>query len=143
MLGYKHGKDRSRKLSQDAQYQIRCEVVKLRQRGMSYADIAEVVGVSLSYACRLYKRYEREGMQGISKGQRGRRIGQQWTLDTEQEAAVRRTIQDGCPVEDAVCPMDSSGGTGVDQAPARHKDADPNGGVISYAVGFYTTEADP
>ena len=71
MLIYMHGKEvDARTFSQDAQYQIRRQVVKLRKRGMPYAEIAEVVGVSLSYACRVYKRYEREGMPGISKGQR-------------------------------------------------------------------------
>ena len=87
----------ARTFSQDAQHQIRRQVVKLRKRGMPYAEIAEVVGVSLSYACRVYKRYEREGMPGISKGQRGRRTGQQRTLATEQEAAVQKTIQDRTP----------------------------------------------
>ena len=87
----------ARTFSQDAQHQIRRQVVKLRKRGMPYAEIAEVVGVSLSYACRVYKRYEREGMPGISKGQRGRRTGEQRTLGTEQEAAVQKTIQDRTP----------------------------------------------
>jgi transposase len=87
----------ARTLSQDAQHQIRRQIVKLRQCDMSYAEISDTVGVSLSYACRVYKRYEREGMQGISKGQRGRRTGQQRTLGTEQEAAVRKTIQDRTP----------------------------------------------
>jgi transposase len=87
----------ARTLSQDAQYQIRRQIVKLRQRGMPYAEIAEVVGVAPAHACRVYKRYEREGMQGLSKGQRGRRPGEQRTLDTEQEAAVQKTIQDRTP----------------------------------------------
>jgi transposase len=73
------------------------QVVKLSQRGMPYAEIADVVGVSLAYACRVYKRYEREGMHGITKGQRGRRTGQLRTLEQEQEAAVQKTIQDRTP----------------------------------------------
>jgi len=87
----------ARTLSQDAQYQIRRQVVKLRQRGMRYTEIADVVGVAPTHACRVYKRYERDGMQGLSKGRRGRRTGQQRTLGKEQEGAVQKTIQDRTP----------------------------------------------
>lgn len=87
----------ARTLNQDAQYQIRRQVVKLRQHGMAYPEIAEIVGVAPTSACRIYKRYEREGMQGISKGQRGRKAGQQRNLDNDQETAVQKTIQDKTP----------------------------------------------
>ncbi len=33
----------ARTLSQDAQYQIRRQVIKLRQRGMKYTEIGELV----------------------------------------------------------------------------------------------------
>ena len=84
-------------------------------------------------------------MQGISKGQRGRRTGQQRTLGKEQEAAVQKTIQDRTPdqMKMPFALLDPSGGTGVDQASARHKNANPDGRGISYAVGFYATEANP
>ncbi len=42
----------ARTLSQEAQYQIRRQVVKLRKRGMKYEDIGEVVGITATYACR-------------------------------------------------------------------------------------------
>lgn len=87
----------ARTLNQDAQYQIRRQVVKLRQRGMTYAEIAEIVGMVPTSACRVYKRYEREGMQAISKGQRGRKLGHKRNLDSEQEAEVQKTIQDKTP----------------------------------------------
>ncbi len=65
----------------------------MRQRGTSYAEIADVVGVALSYACRVYKR----GNAGDIKGTRSRRKGQQTTLGKEQKAAVQKTIQDRTP----------------------------------------------
>ncbi|KAF0178047.1 MAG: transposase, partial [Nitrospirae bacterium] len=87
----------ARTLNQDAQYQIRRQVVKLRQKGMKYREIAEVVGISLNHAMKIYKQYERHGWEGISKGQRGRRPEEQKTLQSEQEATIRKEIQDKTP----------------------------------------------
>lgn len=87
----------ARRASQDVQHQMRKQVVKLRQRGMKYSEIAEVVGVHANYACMVYKRYEREGLAGIAKGRRGRRAGEQKSLSPEMEAAVRREITDRTP----------------------------------------------
>jgi transposase len=87
----------ARKMSQDAQFQMRRQVVKLRSKGMKYADIAEVVGIHKNYACMIYKRYEVEGAQGIAKGKRGRRPDEQKTLQPEMEAGIRREIVDKTP----------------------------------------------
>lgn len=80
----------ARRLSQDARYQMRKQIVKLRQRGMKYLEIAEVAGVHANYAYMVYKRYEREGLPGIAKGRRGRRAGEQKSLSPEMEATGRR-----------------------------------------------------
>lgn len=87
----------ARTVNQEAQYQIRRQAVKLRQRGMQYGEIAEILGVSSTYVCRVFKRYEREGIQGIAKGLRGRRKGEQRHLEAEQETAVRKLIEDKTP----------------------------------------------
>jgi transposase len=87
----------ARTLNQDAQYQIRRQVVKLRQKGMKYREIAEVVGISQNHAIKIYKQYERYGWEGISKGRRGRRPEEQKTLQAEQEAIIRKEIQDKTP----------------------------------------------
>jgi transposase len=87
----------ARTVNQDAQYQIRRQAVKLRQRGMQYGEIAELLGVSPTYVCRVCKRYERDGIQGIAKGLRGRRKGEQRHLEVEQEEAIRKVIEDKTP----------------------------------------------
>lgn len=87
----------ARTLNQDAQYQIRRQVVKLRQKRMKYREIAEVVGITQNHAIKIYKRYERYSWEGISKGQRGRRPEEQKTLQAEQEATIRKDIQDKTP----------------------------------------------
>jgi transposase len=87
----------ARTLNQEAQYQIRRQVVKLRKRGMKYKDIGEVVGITLTSACRIFKRYERNGAGAIVKGQRGRRPGEQLTLQEEQATAIQKIITDKTP----------------------------------------------
>ena len=87
----------ARTLSQEAQYQIRRQVVKLRKRGMKYKDIGEVVGIASTHACKIFKRYERNGAGAIVKGQRGRRPGEQLTLKEEQAVAIQKLITDKTP----------------------------------------------
>lgn len=87
----------ARTLSQDAQYQIRRQVVKLRQGGMKYKEIGEVVGITRTYACTIFKRYERNGNKAIAKKQRGRRQGDQRTLEEDQETAIQKMITDKTP----------------------------------------------
>lgn len=87
----------ARTLSQDAQYQIRRQVVKFRQGGMKYKEIGRVVGITRTYACTIFKRYERNGNKAIAKKQRGRRQGDQRTLEEDQETAIQKMITDKTP----------------------------------------------
>jgi transposase len=87
----------ARTLNQEAQYQIRRQVIQLRKRGMKYQDIGEVVGITGTYACTIFKRYERNGAGAIAKKRRGRRPGEQLTLQEEQATALRRMIIDKTP----------------------------------------------
>ncbi|MBI5562788.1 MAG: helix-turn-helix domain-containing protein, partial [Deltaproteobacteria bacterium] len=45
---------------------MRRQIVKLRQRGMKYSEIADIAGVHANYACMVYRRYERNGLAGIA-----------------------------------------------------------------------------
>lgn len=87
----------ARTLRQDVQFQMRKQVVKLRKAGMSYSQIAEIVGIHQNYACTVYKRYEREGLKAIAVGKRGRRPDEQKTLSPEQEQSMRKEITDKTP----------------------------------------------
>lgn len=87
----------ARTLNQEAQYQLRRQVVKLRKRGMQYKDIGEIVGITSSHACTIFNRYEREGAGAIAKKQRGRRPGEQLTLQEEKAIAIQKMIIDKTP----------------------------------------------
>ncbi len=82
----------SRTLNQDEQFQIRKMVARLRENGMSYREIGEISGVSTNYDCTLYNRDKRDGDNAIAKGERGRRIGHNRTLNASQEATIRSLI---------------------------------------------------
>jgi len=64
---------------------------------MKYKDIGEVVGIASTHACKIFKRYERNGAGAIVKGQRGRRPGEQLTLKEEQAVAIQKLITDKTP----------------------------------------------
>ncbi len=87
----------ARTLNQDEQYLLRKMVIRLRQRGMTYREISDIAGINISHACKICKRYQRDGDKGIVKGRRGRRSGEKRTLDMEQEKAVQQIITDKTP----------------------------------------------
>lgn len=87
----------ARTLSQDEQYQKRRQVIKLRKRGMSYLEIGEIIEISPTYACTIWKRYERDGEMAILKRKRGRKLGEKQVLAEDQQAGIRKMIVDKTP----------------------------------------------
>ena len=62
-----------------------------------HKEIGEIVGITPTHACRIFKRYESKGSEAIIKRQRGRRPGEQLTLKEEQAAAIQKMIIDKTP----------------------------------------------
>lgn len=87
----------ARTLSQEAQELQRKQIIRLRKSGRSHKDIAEIVGVSQSHCSRVWSRYQKDGAKAISKGQRGRRHGDQRQLTPEQEETLKRSLIDKRP----------------------------------------------
>jgi len=87
----------ARTLKQDVQEAQRQQIVRLRKDGRSNKETAEIVGVSESHCSRVWKRYQKEGDNAISKGTRGRRHGEQRNLTAEQEAEIKRLLIDKVP----------------------------------------------
>lgn len=87
----------ARKLTQEAQEALRKQIVRLRKAGRPNKDIAEIVGISESHCCRVWKRYQEDGASAVAKGKRGRRHGDQRTLTAEQEADIKRLLIDKSP----------------------------------------------
>jgi len=66
----------SRKHSPETQYEIRKQVVRLRNQGIPNKVLAEGAGVSVSRASKIWQSYKKEGNKAIKLGKRGRRAGE-------------------------------------------------------------------
>jgi transposase len=87
----------ARKHSPETQYEIRKQVIRLREKGISNRDVAQGVGISESRASTLWQRYQEEGSQAIRMGRRGRRQGEKRTLTPAQETEIQGLLIDKTP----------------------------------------------
>jgi len=87
----------ARTLNQQTQYELRKQVVRLREKGLSNQAISEIVGLSKSHVSTIGKKYERGGLDAIKPGLRGRRHGAQRELTAEQEAGIQKLLVDKTP----------------------------------------------
>lgn len=87
----------ARRLTQEAQQELRMQVVRLRKKGTSNNEIAEIVGISASHASTIWKKYLTGGMGAIAKKNRGRRKGECKVLTAEQEREIKRILIDKTP----------------------------------------------
>jgi transposase len=87
----------ARKLSQDAQYEKRKIIIKLRQKGMKNSEVAEIVGISAAHASVIWNKYKKAGKGAIAKKTRGRRIGDCKVLTIDQEREIQKIMIDKTP----------------------------------------------
>lgn len=82
----------AKRLSPEAQCELRKQVIRLRKKGMGNQETAETVGLSEGTCSRIWQAYQREGMKGIALKQRGRQTGEKRRLTPEQEAEIQELI---------------------------------------------------
>ena len=82
----------ARRLSLEAQEDLRRRAVAAVNAGHSQADVATVLGVSPTSVWRWVDAVRRNGSKALEAGRRGRRPGEQKALDPKQEARVRRAV---------------------------------------------------
>lgn len=87
----------ARKLSTEAQQQLRYQVIRLKKQGRTFKDISLITGVHRSTCSSWYSLYKTKGKKALKIKQRGRPPGSCRTLDQEQEKRLRRAIHDKCP----------------------------------------------
>jgi len=87
----------ARKLSTDAQQQIRYQVIRLRKQGRKHSEISAITGVSRSICSTWWTLYQKGGKKALKIKQRGRPKGSCRTLKTEQEKELQKAIRDKCP----------------------------------------------
>lgn len=89
--------DNFRQLSPEAQYSLKKAIVKMVRSGKTQQYTSEFFGVGLRSVSRWMRLYNVEGIKGLRPKRRGRQIGQQRTLNIEQEKQIQRMIVDKCP----------------------------------------------
>ena len=87
----------ARKLSQDVQYALRKQIVRLRKQGRPNQEVAKIVGATERHTSKIWQKYLREGNSAIKLGQRGRRHGGGRKLTNEQELEVKKLLVDKTP----------------------------------------------
>ena len=88
-----------RKLPAAAQEERRRQVIGLRQRGMTYQEIADLVGLSRTGVFNICQRFEAEGAKGLVSKRPGRKPGEQRLVNPAQEAEIQALIRRHTPDE--------------------------------------------
>ena len=81
-----------RKLAPAAQEERRRQVIRLRQRGMTYQAIADQVGLSRTGVFNICQRFAQQGPSGLTSKPHGPEPGYGRVLSARQEAAMRKLI---------------------------------------------------
>jgi transposase len=55
----------TRKLSPETQYELRKQVVRLRKKGKSNQEIAEIVGVYHTHVSTIWQAYQKGGLEAL------------------------------------------------------------------------------
>lgn len=87
----------NRTLSPSAQYELRKQVVRLKESGRSGLEIAEITGLTPENVSRIWRSYCKGGLEAIKIKTRGRRVGAERVLNPEQEKALRNLMIDKTP----------------------------------------------
>ena len=87
----------ARKLSTDAQQQIRYQVIRLRKQGRKHSEISAITGVHRSTCVAWWSLYKKEGKKALKIKKRGRPTGSCRKLTEEHEKEIRKAIRDKCP----------------------------------------------
>ena len=86
-----------RKLTREARYERRVQVIRLRKAGRTYDEIATLTGLSRTGVFDICKRHAASGSSALHDAAGGRKLGEQRLLSPAQEALVQKLIADKTP----------------------------------------------
>jgi len=88
----------ARTLNQETQYELRKQVVRLKEKGaLDNQGISDIVGLCPTHISTIWKKYQRGGLEAIKPKVRGRRLGDKRELTAEQETGIRKMLVDKTP----------------------------------------------
>ncbi len=91
------GKRDFRKLTSEAQLEIKKAAIKMVKAGQSQEYVANFFEINRKTLYTWLKQFEEKGPQGVKYLTRGRRYGEQRILTVDQEKQIQRMITDKCP----------------------------------------------
>ena len=87
----------ARKLSIDAQYELRRCCISMLESGKKQTEVAKALEVSRNTVGRWSQAYKKAGIKGLQEKKRGRSHGQKRRLTKEQETSIQRMLVDKTP----------------------------------------------
>jgi len=87
----------ARKVSTDAQQEIRYQVIRLKEKGHRRSEISEITGVHPGTISKWVTFYKTGGKKALKIQKRGRPTGSCRTLAQDQEKEIQKTLIDKCP----------------------------------------------
>ena len=86
-----------RKQPPETLYEIRKQVIRQKELGLSNNQIVENTGLNKSMVSRIWCKYKETGLEGLKLKKRGRKKGKDSKLSKERQGEVRRIIIDKTP----------------------------------------------
>jgi transposase len=86
-----------RSLSRDARHERRVQVIRMRNTGQTYEQIAAQTGLSRTGVFNICKRHEAVGAKALRDAPSGRQMGDGRLLDAAQEATMQKLITGKTP----------------------------------------------
>jgi len=87
----------ARTLKIEAQQELRNQIIRLRKKGISNLEVAQMVVMSKEATSRIWALYKRGGQKAIALKTRGRKTGDKKTLTPRQEASIIKRLIDTTP----------------------------------------------
>ena len=87
----------ARKLNAETKYELRKQVVRLKEKGMKGQEISEVVGLGVVQVSRIWQKYLKQGAIALKPQKEGRPVGSNRLLSEALEREVRKTLIDKTP----------------------------------------------
>ena len=86
-----------RKVGREGLKEIRRQVVRLKKMGKTGKEIEELTGVRQNRASEIWTAYQREGEASLERKKYGRKPGSQMVLAQEEQADIRKVIEEKKP----------------------------------------------
>ena len=86
-----------RKVSDEANYELRKQVVNMKRAGISNNEVSSIMGINPTQVSRIWNWYKHGGTKALKPKQRGRQKGERCKLTKEQQRGIRQAIIDKTP----------------------------------------------